>query len=260
MFFYITKYYFTVQLHSASCMCMGFLYLPMFFILIFASGGISSGSLCATGKSKDETLAYIYIYFLLLLTVKPASTTVCTYIIIFIENRCQSWLFRRDWWDRFFGFLEHKMFDFFLMQNSNIKWLINFIILLLLTIWYYLKETSVTVSCHTLTVAPSLMDMGFDFFPIWLLMPKPILEILQGAGGFSEASSSSSSSGMRCWDVRLNAVPSPPTVLQEIGLVFTLPSSSCGPAWGKTTHRGEQQFPVKPMRIKSFLWHLYLCA
>lgn len=59
-------------------------------------------------------------------------------------------------------------------------------------------------------------------------MLKPILETLLGAGGLPE--DSSSSSGVRCWDVRLTAVPSPPTMLQETGLVFTLPSSSCGPA------------------------------
>lgn len=92
----------------------------------------------------------------------------------------------------------------------------------------------------TLTVAPSLIDMGFAFFDIWLLMLKPILETLQGAAGLPE--DWASSSDMRCWEVRLTAaVPSPPTVLQETGLVFTLPSSSCGPAWGKTTHQGEQQ-------------------
>lgn len=82
------------------------------------------------------------------------------------------------------------------------------------------------------------MDMGFDFFPIWLLMLNPILETLHGAGGLAE--DSSSSSGVRCWDERLTVVPSPPTVLQETGLVFTLPPSSSGPAWGKTTHQGEQ--------------------
>ncbi|KAA8595859.1 hypothetical protein FQN60_011150 [Etheostoma spectabile] len=70
-------------------------------------------------------------------------------------------------------------------------------------------------------------EMGFDFFPIGLLMLKPILESLRGAGGSAE--DSSSSSGVRCWDVRLTAVPSP-TVLQETGLVFTLSPSSCGPA------------------------------
>lgn len=59
-------------------------------------------------------------------------------------------------------------------------------------------------------------------------MLKPILETLVGAGGSAE--DSSSSSWVRCWDVRLTAVPSPPTVLQETGLVFTLPPSSCGPA------------------------------
>lgn len=84
------------------------------------------------------------------------------------------------------------------------------------------------VHCDTLTVAPSLIDMGLDFFASGLLMLKPILETLRGAGGSSE--DSSSSSGVRCWDVRLTAVPSPPTLLQETGLVFTLPSSSCGPA------------------------------
>lgn len=123
-------------------------------------------------------------------------------------------------------------------------------------IWIRLQLSVVDINCHTLTVAPSLMDMGLDFFPIWLLMLKPILEILQGAGGIWKASSWSSSSCARWWDVRLTAGPSPPTVLQETGLVFTLPSSSCGPAWGKTTHRGEQQFPMKPLRIKS-CWHLY---
>lgn len=39
---------------------------------------------------------------------------------------------------------------------------------------------------YTLTVAPSLIDMGFPFFPIWLLMLKPILETLQGAAGLPE--------------------------------------------------------------------------
>lgn len=100
-----------------------------------------------------------------------------------------------------------------------------------------------------LTVAPSLMDMGLDFFPIWLLMLKPILETLLGAGGSSEESSSSS--GVKCSDVRLTVVPSPPTVLQETGLVFTLSPSSCGPAWGKTTQQGEQQFPVNLRIIKT---------
>lgn len=84
------------------------------------------------------------------------------------------------------------------------------------------------------------MDIGFDFFPIGLLMPKPILETLLGAGGSAE--DSSSSSDLRCWDVRLTAVAPPPTVLEETGLVFTLPPSSCGPAWGKTTHQGEWLF------------------
>ena len=80
----------------------------------------------------------------------------------------------------------------------------------------------------TLTVAPSLMDIGFDFFAMGLLMLKPILETLGGAGRSSEESSSSS--GMSCWDLRLTAAPSPPTELQETGLVFTLSPSSCGPA------------------------------
>lgn len=80
----------------------------------------------------------------------------------------------------------------------------------------------------TLTVAPSLMDIGFDFFAMGLLMLKPILETFGGAGRSSEESSSSS--GMSCWDLRLTAAPSPPTELQETGLVFTLSPSSCGPA------------------------------
>lgn len=91
------------------------------------------------------------------------------------------------------------------------------------------------IAAHTLADAPSLMDMGLDFFASWPLMLKPILEILQGdgAGGSEpeEESSSSSSAGVKCRDVRLTAVlPSPATVLEETGLVFTLPPSSCGPA------------------------------
>ena len=116
---------------------------------------------------------------------------------------------------------------------------------------FFLNKVS-NIRCYTLTVAPSLIDMGFDFFPIWLPMLKPILETLRGADGSAEGSSSSS--GVRCWDVRLTAVPSPPTVLQETGLVFTLPSSSCGPAWGKTTHQGEQQFPGNWRIIKAIIF------
>lgn len=93
------------------------------------------------------------------------------------------------------------------------------------------------VHCVTLTVAPSLMLIAFDFFPIWLLMLKPILETFLGAGGSAEVLSSSS---YWSWsDLRLSAVPSTSTVLQETGLVFTLSPSSCGPAWSKTTHQGE---------------------
>lgn len=118
---------------------------------------------------------------------------------------------------------------------------------------FYTTFTRSWFSHYKLTVAPSLIDMGLDFFPIWLLMLKPILETFRGAG--ESAEDSSSSSGVTCWDVRLTAVPSPPTVLQETGLVFTLPSSSCGPAWGKTTHQGEQQFPVN-WRIITQFWQM----
>lgn len=131
--------------------------LPMFFILIFASGGISSGSLSSSSLKTDTS---------------------------------------------FFG------------------------------------GSDGTVSLGF--VAPSLIEMGLDFIAILLPMLKPILEVLQGAGWSVE--DWSSSSGVRCWDVRLTAVPSLPPVLQETGLVFTLSSSSCGPAWGKTTHQGEQLF------------------
>lgn len=124
-------------------------------------------------------------------------------------------------------------------------------------IYLFTQGLQALINSYTLTVAPSLIDIGFDFFPIWLLMLKPILETLWGAGGIPEESSSSS--GVRCSDVRLTAVPSPPTVLQETGLVFTLPSSSCGPAWGKTTHQGEQQFPATWIIIKAIYNHLYLC-
>lgn len=52
---------------------------------------------------------------------------MCTYIIIFIKNRCQSWLFWRDWWHRFFWFLKHKKYlsIHILMQTSKIKYLQN---------------------------------------------------------------------------------------------------------------------------------------
>lgn len=104
---------------------------------------------------------------------------------------------------------------------------------------HIIKSTmqSVCMTDYILTVAPSLMEIGLGFFPIWPLMLKPILVNLLGAGGSAE--DSSSASAVRCWDVRLTAA-APPTVLQETGLVFTLPPSSCGPAWGKTTHQGEQ--------------------
>lgn len=50
-----------------------------------------------------------------------------------------------------------------------------------------LQSIRVFATCdNTLTVAPSLIDMGFAFFPIWLLMLKPILETLQGAAGLPE--------------------------------------------------------------------------
>lgn len=143
-----------------------------------------------------------------------------TYIVIVVKDGCHVWLFCGERRCGLFGFLGHK-------SKINVR-----------SVWN-LVPCLATHDC-TLTVAPSLIDMGFAFFPIWLLMLKPILETLQGAAGLPE--DSASSSDVRCWEVRLTAaVPSPPTVLQETGLVFTLPSSSCGPAWGKTTHQGEQQ-------------------
>lgn len=147
-----------------------------------------------------------------------------TYIVIVFKDGCHVWLFCREWRCRLFGFLGHKSkINACYASVSPLEQVPCF----------------VTNEC-TLTVAPSLIDMGFAFFPIWLLMLKPILETLQGAAGLPE--DSASSSDVRCLAVRLTAaVPSPPTVLQETGLVFTLPSSSCGPAWGKTTHQGEQQ-------------------
>lgn len=54
---------------------------------------------------------------------------MCPYIIIFIKNRCQSRLFWRDWWHRFFWFLKHKkyiyLFIYILMKTSKIKYLQN---------------------------------------------------------------------------------------------------------------------------------------
>lgn len=75
------------------------LYLPMFFILIFASGGISSGSLYTREKTNISYFSSI-----------PLHTTfffflwVGTYIIIFVKNWHQ--LFWRKWWHCLLGFLE----------------------------------------------------------------------------------------------------------------------------------------------------------
>lgn len=48
------------QLSSTSCICVN-IYLPMFFILIFASGGISSGSLCMSRESYSQHLLICYL-------------------------------------------------------------------------------------------------------------------------------------------------------------------------------------------------------
>lgn len=47
---------------------------------------------------------------------------MCTYVIIFIKDRCQTWLFWRDWWRRFFWFLKYKnkICISIYTQNSNI--------------------------------------------------------------------------------------------------------------------------------------------
>lgn len=94
-------------------------YLPMFFILIFASGGISSGSLCMASERFGESQC---IFMLIKLLYHYATVCIHTYIIIFIKNRCQPWLFGRDWWYRFFGLLKRvsQIFIFFIKCNIHI--------------------------------------------------------------------------------------------------------------------------------------------
>lgn len=140
----------------------------MFFILIFASGGISSGSLCTAREC----------------AVSAHLSGCCTTLM----QRCTQTLtssssLKTDATSGFFAGSDGVGSLGFWEASQRIN------------VLYLSKLESIrsfaTKDC-SLTVAPSLMDIGFAFFPIWLLMLKPILGALQGAAGLPEDSASSS--------------------------------------------------------------------
>lgn len=84
--------------------CAPCVYLPMFFILILASGGISSGSLCTAG----ECAVNVHLFLIWVLNNTNVTLYTDTYIVIVIKDGCHVCLFCRERWYGLFGFLGHK--------------------------------------------------------------------------------------------------------------------------------------------------------
>lgn len=96
--------------------CASCTYLPMFFILIFASGGISSGSLCKA----EECEVNFHVFLTWLLNDTNSTLHTKTYIVVVIKDRCHVCFFcgeRRYW---LFGFLGHKWkINIFFIKGKN---------------------------------------------------------------------------------------------------------------------------------------------